>query len=96
MPDYCTSHIWCSNPKCGVPVEPSEDLPKLPRNLAVAVEAWGALWVSQMWHSDMDKNYFKALFNEVGLDLANQINKYYHCEFDPDNESNFYYQNQVS
>jgi hypothetical protein len=81
IPDYSESSLWCTNPKCGVPVW-YEELPKLSEETISLIQIWNQFWVGQSEKHDMAESVFQRIFNNVGSHLAQEINKKYECKFD--------------
>ena len=92
MPDFCSSALWCPNPKCGCEISnPRESLPKLSEETISLIEIWNQFWDNQMSHATMDKDEFKRVFENVGAHLAQEIGKKYECEFRENNRDNYVY-----
>lgn len=82
IPDYCESSLWCTNPKCGVPIL-YEDLTKLDDETISLIQIWNQFWINQSEGRGIDDNEFQRICNNVGSHLADEINKKYECKFDP-------------
>jgi hypothetical protein len=82
IPDYSESALWCTNPKCGVPV-PYDELPKLSDETINLIQIWNQYWVNQHGDTAIESFEFQRICNNVGSHLAEEINKKYECKFDP-------------
>jgi hypothetical protein len=92
MPDYSSTALWCTNPKCGCEISnPKKSLPKLSEEIISLIEIWNQYWDNQMINANMDKNEFKRIFENVGSHLAQEINKKYECKFEENNPANYVY-----
>jgi hypothetical protein len=81
VPDFCSSALWCTNPKCGCPVL-YDDLPKLSEETISLIEIWNHFWMNQSTNHDINAREFKRVCVNVGSHLAEEINKEYECRFD--------------
>ena len=89
IPDYAPLPFFCTNPRCGAPVN-REDLPKLDNTIVSLADIWNQFWVSQSENHGMESEEFERVFLNVGAHLADEISKKYECKFDPDKATVFY------
>ena len=81
IPDYVSLPFFCTNPRCGAPVN-REDLPKLSDEIISLADIWNQFWLSQSLNHGMESEEFERVFLNVGSHLAYEINKKYKCKFD--------------
>jgi hypothetical protein len=95
LPDYSSSALFCTNPKCGCEIsDPRNSLPKLSEETISLIEIWNQFWDNQMTNASMDTDEFRRIFENVGSHLAEEISKKYECKFVENNPNNFVYLNE--
>ena len=67
LPDYSSSALFCTNPKCGCEIsDPRTSLPKLGEETISLIEIWNQYWDNQMTNASMDADELRRIFENVG------------------------------
>ena len=84
MPEFSATAFWCNS--CGVNYSnPNEDFPAIPSGLLSLIDGWVQLWdLLQDNTARINRERFRELIINMGIELCRQINNYYLCNFDPE------------